>query len=309
MSSAELMFGWEKAAREVPAPGVWQGAALHNAELRTPIGDFYGREGFTAAATARALLLANQALADPLLVDGEQDGEALAAWSATLAAEHAGDSDVFGPASGAPVKGLVGGLARMVEGRVMEAWAFDDADAVCRAAGRDPVEAARACPVAVPGIGADPLSSQLAPDPTLAFPPGLDPVLREVLGGYLTMVGRRHFDLAGWLYAPDARVELSGAGPALSAGEGVRPWLPLLAAMPDAVALVETVVASPAQPGRAALLWHLTGCHTAPGLGVPPTGRRLRVPVLSLLELSGGRIVRERRLLDRVALLGMATAP
>ncbi len=294
MSAAETLFGWERAAREHGGVGVWHVAALHTAVLRTPWGDAYGREGFVNAATARAGLLRDQSLGEPLLVSGQEDGHVLAAWAAPFTAHR----------DGAAVSGLAGGMARMLDGRVVEAWSFDDTAAVCRAIGRDPVDRATAHPVPPLDIGADTLGSQLSPEPAAALPPGAP----AILGHWLTMVAHRRFDRAENLYTDGADVALAGTEET-GVAAGVRQFLDILAALPDAVVLPETAVFDPAAPERAAVLWHLSGCHTAPGLGIPPTGRRLRLPVLVLFELAGGRIVRERRLLDRVALLARAAAP
>lgn len=294
MSAADTLFGWERAARQDGAVGVWHAAALHTALLRTPFGEAYGREGLVAAATARAVQLRDQSLGEPLLVSGMEDGRALAAWAAPVTARR----------DGAMVTGLAGGLARLVDGRAAEVWCFDDTGALCRDTGRDPSDHAAAHPVPPLDIGADPLGSQLPPDPAAALPPGTP----AILGRWLAMVAHRRFDRAAELYADGADIVLAGTAET-GVAAGTRQLLEVLAALPDAVALPETAVFDPAAPDRAALLWHISGCHTAPGLGAPPTGRRLRLPVLSLFELAGGRIVRERRLLDRVALLACTLAP
>jgi hypothetical protein len=46
-------------------------------------------------------------------------------------------------------------------------------------------------------------------------------------------------------------------------------------------------------------VWRWVGTHTGPGWGVP-CGRRLHVRGLSLLTIAGGRIARERVLLDEL---------
>lgn len=291
MSRAENLMAWETAARMKGGAGVWTEGALQTAVLRTPYGEAYGREGFVRAAAARSAEGGDAMLSDAWTIG---DG-AWAAWSA-VGEVRRGDAEV---------RGLFGGIARFAGPHVVEAWSFDDMEASARADGLSAVEAARRHCVPLLDIGADPMGSQLPPDPGSALPPGLDAAARTVLAGYLSMIVRRRFDRVGEIYAPGAVVQAMGSEPRDPA-EANADWHALMAAMPDSAVLPEAAVAD---EGGAAVLWHLSGCLTAPLHGLPPTGRRLRIPVLSQFRLRDGRILAERRLLDRVALSAAACTP
>ena len=71
-------------------------------------------------------------------------------------------------------------------------------------------------------------------------------------------------------------------------------------AMPDVQWRVEETVAEGA---CIAVRFTMTGTNTGPFMGMPPTGKRIRVSAMNLYEFKDGRIVREHGLPDLFSLL------
>ena len=101
-------------------------------------------------------------------------------------------------------------------------------------------------------------------------------------------------DLAGFaeLFAADyINHQISAAAPAPVAGVSSKQatvdlFASRLRAMPDLLVTVETVLAT---PGRVAASFIYTGTQTAPYLGVPATGRRLRFTSCDIFTVMGGQ--------------------
>jgi steroid delta-isomerase-like uncharacterized protein len=78
---------------------------------------------------------------------------------------------------------------------------------------------------------------------------------------------------------------------------------------PDLAFTVEDLVA---EGDQVAVRWTFTGTHTGPFMGVPPTGRQVRMAGISLLRIEGGRIVEDWVVDDLLGLMqqiGAVTLP
>ncbi|MFB7762230.1 ester cyclase [Streptomyces xiamenensis] len=111
--------------------------------------------------------------------------------------------------------------------------------------------------------------------------------------------GRGEVDALGALLAPDYLRYGSDPQPqhldALkSAILGTR------AAFPDLTTTIDDILLD---GNRAAIRWHSTGCHENPFLGVPATGRRVRVAGATFARFEGDRIGEEYVTWDPRALL------
>ncbi|MCU4748959.1 MULTISPECIES: ester cyclase [Streptomyces] len=111
--------------------------------------------------------------------------------------------------------------------------------------------------------------------------------------------GRGDVDALGALLAPDYLRYGSDPQPqhldALkSAILGTR------AAFPDLTTTIDDILLD---GDRAAIRWHSTGCHENPFLGVPATGRRVRVAGATFARFEGDRIAEEYVTWDPRALL------
>ncbi|MFB7898120.1 ester cyclase [Streptomyces xiamenensis] len=111
--------------------------------------------------------------------------------------------------------------------------------------------------------------------------------------------GRGEVDALGALLAPDYLRYGSDPQPqhldALkSAILGTR------AAFPDLTTTIDDILLD---GNRAAIRWHSTGCHENPFLGVPATGRRVRVAGATFARFEGDRIAEEYVTWDPRALL------
>jgi glyoxylase-like metal-dependent hydrolase (beta-lactamase superfamily II)/ketosteroid isomerase-like protein len=114
---------------------------------------------------------------------------------------------------------------------------------------------------------------------------------REVAETYFAALARRDLDAAAACWAPDGVDNLVdwtvAEGPA-----GVRAFFAeLFAAVPDFAIEVETIVA---EGDRAAVRWHATGTFAGESSfqGIAPTGARVTVAGLDLLDVRDGQIAR-----------------
>ncbi|GGE88619.1 nuclear transport factor 2 family protein [Niveispirillum cyanobacteriorum] len=285
LGTAAQLFTVEQAARQRAACGLWIDHALHTVTLETPFARDYGRDALVTCALAGAHLLSPVDFRDVWLVSGA-DGHV--AWSALVSGSHAGSSAAFGPASGRAVHALGGGAARLIGGRVGDLYWFDDTLALTRAAGADPQHVADALRLAeITPLGLDPAMDQ-RPIAGAALLPGAP----GWLAAWLSVLVQKRPDQVEGLYAAPATLTLTAGRSVAGADAIARHWLALLLALPDLRLWPERFML---EGDRAALLWRLSATG--------PNGPVRNIPVLSMWQLEGGRIMAERLLLDEVSLL------
>ena len=102
-------------------------------------------------------------------------------------------------------------------------------------------------------------------------------------------------------YSPDYIAEDVGQAFLLRGHEGVRAMLDTYwRAFPD---LEFTVTDAVVQDGRLALIWMAEGTHRGTIMNIPPTGRRVVVRGVSILDLQDGLVVRGRYIWDLAGML------
>ncbi|HEX3476029.1 MAG TPA: ester cyclase [Kofleriaceae bacterium] len=74
----------------------------------------------------------------------------------------------------------------------------------------------------------------------------------------------------------------------------------LLAAFPDAHNEIHDIVA---EGDRVVVRWTMTGTHTGGGLGIPATGRAVRITGITMSRVVGGRIAEHWIYRDDIAML------
>lgn len=103
------------------------------------------------------------------------------------------------------------------------------------------------------------------------------------------------------LYAPDALLWGYGPGP-LQGKDAIRAFYEgVKAAFVDIDLVLDEVLE--AEGGRLVLRFHMDGTHAGPFLGVPPTGRRVTLPGLTVLRFEGGLCVERWSTADFLGLL------
>jgi glyoxylase-like metal-dependent hydrolase (beta-lactamase superfamily II)/predicted ester cyclase len=114
---------------------------------------------------------------------------------------------------------------------------------------------------------------------------------REVVTGYFAALARRDLDAAAACWAPDGIDHLIGQAEALGPA-GVRAFFgELFAAVPDFAFAVESMVV---EGDRVAVRWNATGTFAGESeyQGIAPTGGRVELAGLDLLDVRDGLIVR-----------------
>jgi steroid delta-isomerase-like uncharacterized protein len=113
----------------------------------------------------------------------------------------------------------------------------------------------------------------------------------------------RHLDVDALVadYAPDAVVESPLAGGSTQGVEQIKQvFQTYFTAFPDlGMEVTDTLI----DDQRAAVLATFTGTDRGGFMGMPPTGRRVAIPVAFLYEFKDGKIVRDRRMYDFTGLL------
>lgn len=113
-------------------------------------------------------------------------------------------------------------------------------------------------------------------------------------------VNRRDIDVLAALHAESGVVESLMAGTVkgrAAIGDVYRAWFK---AFPDVVMATDHLVID---GNRAALVINASGTDIGGFMGLPPTGRAFRLPIVYLLTLESGQIVHERRIYDFTGLL------
>jgi hypothetical protein len=202
-------------------------------------------------------------------------------------------------------------IAFMASGWRGHRWAFHEGSCIvgdveildgaarARALAREPEEEARRLGTTLPVHG--PLGElrsgrgQIGETEDPLLPPGF-PAGAAGAARYLHRVWNRR-DLSA--------VASEWRGPAEANGDGAAFVLGILAALPDAVLLIEAGLVS---GDRAAVLWRLHGHHLGQGWGTP-SGQRERAIGSSVLTLSRGEVAAEDMLIDTLAMRAAAFRP
>ena len=108
-------------------------------------------------------------------------------------------------------------------------------------------------------------------------------------------------EVANEIYAANHKMNEPGSPPAADGPKGVIDTIALYrSAFPDAHMTVHDVVAS---GDRVTIRWTATGTHTGDGLGIPPTGKAVRVSGLMLSRVENGKIAETWSLFDKAGML------
>ena len=124
---------------------------------------------------------------------------------------------------------------------------------------------------------------------------------KAILHAYVeTIFNQKQLDRAGELVASDYvdHAALPGQAPGL---EGAKPkWAIYLAGIPDLRVTIEELVA---EGDKVAVRRSYAGTHRGELLGIPPTGKQVRIGGISIFRLTEGKIAEQWEQLDRLALL------
>jgi steroid delta-isomerase-like uncharacterized protein len=133
---------------------------------------------------------------------------------------------------------------------------------------------------------------------------------KAIIRAYVeTVWNRRQLDRADEVVAPDFvdHAPLPGQAPGLDGAK--RKWAMYLDAIPDLRVTIEELIAEGDKVGARR---SYEGTHQGVLLGIPATGKQLRVGGISIFRLADGRITEHWEQLDRLALmqqLGVIPAP
>ncbi|MEW5829352.1 MAG: ester cyclase [Chloroflexota bacterium] len=102
-------------------------------------------------------------------------------------------------------------------------------------------------------------------------------------------------------YSPDFVGSDVGMSQPLRGHDGLRRMLEnYWAAFPD---LQITITHTVTENFRVALIWQAEGTHRGPIMNIPPTGRRVRVRGVSILDVEDGLVVRGQYIWDLAGML------
>ena len=133
---------------------------------------------------------------------------------------------------------------------------------------------------------------------------------KEVIRVYVeTIFNQKQVDRAEELVAPDFldHAALPGQAPGLQGAK--QKWAMYLAGIPDLRVTIEELVA---EADKVAVRRSYDGTHQGELLGVPPTGKQVRIGGISIFRLAGGKIAEHWEMLDRLTLmqqLGVVPTP
>jgi steroid delta-isomerase-like uncharacterized protein len=133
---------------------------------------------------------------------------------------------------------------------------------------------------------------------------------KAILRAYVeTIFNQKQVDRADELVAADYvdHAALPGQAPGLEGAK--KKWAMYLAGIPDLRVTIEEMVA---EGDKVGVRRSYEGTHRGELLGVPPTGKQVRIGGISIFRLAGGKIAEHWEQLDRLALmqqLGVIPAP
>jgi steroid delta-isomerase-like uncharacterized protein len=124
--------------------------------------------------------------------------------------------------------------------------------------------------------------------------------IAALLDRWLDAVARRDVDALMDLYAANSLLESPMAGPGRGRDAVARAYETFFAAFPDLKLDAEEPLIDGDRVARVATV---TGTDVGGFMGLEPTGKPFRFPVVLLYTVRDGRIVQERRLYDFTGLL------
>lgn len=204
----------------------------------------------------------------------------------------------------------------VTDAMVTEEWVVRDEWAVAEGLGHDPAAIAAQNPVDLTALGTGGLFGREAPDdPTTQGDTGHRPATHlaeatHVLGLWRDLIARRRFDLVADFYSRDAIVHTS-RNRTVTRRDGVQAdLLGFLAPFPDARVEVRDIAVhtSPDRGTRASVLWRLCGTYSGMPVYGPAGGESVEIMGVSQYELERGRVRREYRVLDELAVLAQIEA-
>jgi steroid delta-isomerase-like uncharacterized protein len=122
----------------------------------------------------------------------------------------------------------------------------------------------------------------------------------DLVARWQNAADRRDVEDFSYLYAEQAAIESPMAGSVSGRDGVVKALSALFTAFPDAAFTWEEPVVDGHRASAAALL---SGTDSGGFLGLPPSGKTFRIPIVFLLEIEDGAIVRDRRIYDFTGLL------
>jgi steroid delta-isomerase-like uncharacterized protein len=124
---------------------------------------------------------------------------------------------------------------------------------------------------------------------------------KEVIRAYVeTIFNHKQVDRADELVASDYVDHASPPGQAPGLEGAKKKWAMYLAGIPDLRVTIEELVA---EGDKVGVRRSYAGTHRGELLGVPPTGKQVRVGGISIFRLAGGKIAEQWEQLDRLALM------
>jgi steroid delta-isomerase-like uncharacterized protein len=115
------------------------------------------------------------------------------------------------------------------------------------------------------------------------------------------VIGKGDWDLGARIVSPDV-VMIHPSSPTPVAGfDAVKGMLMgFRAGLPDMTMTVEDAVA---EDDRAVILWRLRATHTADLFGLPPTGKKVEMPGMSVFRVTDGMVVHDIVSEDTIGLM------
>jgi steroid delta-isomerase-like uncharacterized protein len=124
---------------------------------------------------------------------------------------------------------------------------------------------------------------------------------KDVVRAYVeTIFNQRQVDRADELVAADYLDHAALPGQASGLEGAKKKWAMYLAGIPDLRVTIEELVA---EADKVAVRRSYEGTHQGELLGVPATGKQVRISGISIFRLAGGKIAEQWEQLDRLALM------
>lgn len=121
-----------------------------------------------------------------------------------------------------------------------------------------------------------------------------------VLGQVIDLINARKLDEAFEFYASDYVYHGPG-GQELRGRDGIRGlWGIFLAGFPDLTASVEDTIS---EGDKVATRWSVSGTHTGEFLGIAPSNRSIKLPIIEIFRVDNGMLVEAWDRYDRQHLL------
>ncbi len=300
---------------------IWEGGDVgliyshysHNARVHTPEGMIYGRDKVAENTLQNRAAFPNlRAFADDVIWSGDEETGFYSSHRVYDIAQHTGHS-VYGPPTGRWMRHYTIADCLVLENRIVEEWLVSDNLAIMQGLGLDPHAYARRLAERDADAGFAPRDSFGDVDHHRGQePPPLEP---DELGTVEpeTLMRRSLHEIWNWrmlgqlehYYAPNLVCYTTGNRILYGRGDYRHNLLALLAALPDALLLVDHAASVPnGETGyRVAVRWTLLGTHTGPGWYGAPTGKRVRLMGVTHSEIRDNRVVREWLMYDEIALL------